>query len=382
MFTAGMRAQSEIKGAFSLKTVYDSNPLNLNEEKNSAASISSLQLMYKPLYSSFNAQYSGSNISLLNFPERNYHFHQAGFNFSLQPFNYQYFEIFAGANSTIRKNSTSSAVYDNLNINTKFGGVLYSDYGVIEISYTPAFTRFCNNTYLTNFTNNIEISLDKSFDFETKIKASAVFSTRNYYNSINSNNDNISHENGKNYLRYQINEADIMFPNSVFEKNVSNIISAFIELNHPLSLDISIWLRLNKNFHLNKNALYFSPGNEDSYYIFNLSDDNFNFEESKLSLFADFKIIPQMMLSLDFQYFQRDYLYDLSLINPFYPNDKNRSDEGMKLMLNMNFLVLEYESFIDKFILGLRGDYWNNNSNLNEYTFSSGKIMLNAKMLF
>jgi hypothetical protein len=366
-----------INGFYSINPGYDSNPLIKNISENSLYTINKLNLEYKPDYSPFSASYSGNLSNIFNFPERHYYTHKIEAEYVIQPFKYEYFEINFAASDKLRNNYNDAKIYNYNQINAMIGLVLYSDIGIIYLNYTPSITSFSEFELLNNFQNELLISLDKKFSFETNLKSQIIYGNK-FFNKTGGNHPVI---NGNKYLIFDESD-DILFPNVVYNSKNSNLLNFSIEIEHPISENINLGLKFNKNIHLDTSGLYYASGSTDLLNGGEFFNDIYNFSETGFSPFLNINVMNNLNCYLGFNYFTRDYLYSLYLINNKYSKDTKRSDIGIMIsthfVYNPNLTMLIF----DNMIFGAKFEYFNNESNLAEYKFENYNICFSIKMEF
>lgn len=385
VFSISLKSQTPIKGYYTLSSGYDSNPLILNSAEESAIIRNSIGLGYFPEYSGFAFSYNSSLTSFLNFPERNYHTHRVKTDYVFQPFNYEYFEIYSGINAKLRSNGVDAELYNYYDINPEIGLIQYSDFGVISVDYSPQISRFSNYSVLDNFMNEINVNLDKTFDFETNLIARVSYGSKNYFNSDidnNNSNGNGRNEKGKQYKRINQINPNHQSPNSVFTNQFNSLINFDLGLNHPINDNIILGVSFSTNFHLSDDGFYFESGTSDLYNNREFFDDIYNFEEQAITLFGSFKIDSNFRVKYHYQHYNRDFQYTLDLINKLYSDSIYRQDKGNSFNIEFNYRIFEKLDFFEKLSISLKLDYFANKSNLKEYTFETANIMLSTILEF
>ena len=370
---------AEIRGYYSLTGGYDSNPLINDVPLESAIMRNSLGIGYFPEESLFEISYTGSAISFLNIPERNYQVHNIKTDYTFQPFTYQYFEIETSAIGKLRNNSVDGLLYNYAEIIPELSFVLYSDIGIVSLAYSPSFTRFCNYPGLSNSQNELILSLDKTFEFETNLIAEVTYGTRNYFN-VNQPLNSPPSPNGKGmkYRHFSNSQNNRQLPNSVFTNQLTNIVDFSLGLTHPISTEIDIGITGNFNIHLNDDGLYYASGSTDLFNEREFFNDYYNFEEKAITIETKYRFSDKISMKANYIHYNRDFLYSLSLIDYRYSSEENRKDSGNLISGEMKYEVAEYFSIFSKMTLNLKIDYFANDSNLKEYTYESASIMIST----
>jgi hypothetical protein len=374
---------SEFIGNYSLIGGYDSNPLINNNPLESAILRNSIGLKYLHDESGFSSKYTGSVMSFLNILERNYHAHNIRADYTFQPFTYPYFVIESIAEGKLRNNSVDGLLYNYAAINPELAFILYSDIGIIRFAYSPSFSRFCNYPSLSNSQNEFNISLDKTLEIETNLIAGASYGSRNYYNApLTFRNISNSENEVPKYMYFLKNSNGRELPNSVYTNQLTNIVDFYAGINYPITTEILVGLKGNFNFHLNDDGLYYASGAIDLYNEREFFDDNYNFQEQAITASAKFDMNEFITISVNYTINNRDFLYSLSLINSTYSFEEKRKDTGNLISGELKYIFAEYFSIFSKMSINLKIDYFSNDSNLKEYTFQTGNILVSTNWEF
>ncbi|MCW5883490.1 MAG: hypothetical protein KIT33_00825 [Candidatus Kapabacteria bacterium] len=368
---------------YSLSAGYDTNPLIENESSESAIMRNSFGIGYFPAKSGFKASYSGNITSFFAFPERNYNAHILRSDYTFQPFKYPYFEIETGLISKMRLNSVDAVLYDYIDVNPQISFVLYSDIGVVGLSYLPSNTSFINFRNLDNSLNEFELSIDKTFSTETNVLFLTKLGYKNFYNAGQELHSPLNPlGRGKNYRRFSNRQGNRQSPNFVYTDNVTSTIDFGLDIYQPITDNIIFSISGNTNIHLNDNGFYFASGTTDLYNEREFFNDIYNYEEKSISVSTIFDLSKYIDLSIAYNYFQRDFMYSLSLIDDKYNKDINRKDDGNLLYVEIKYKPEMVLNYIKSINFNLKFDYFLNKSNLDEYSFETSGIIFSTILEF
>lgn len=370
---------NDFGGYYTFSNGYDSNPFILSNSKESYVVRNSIGLGYFPVHSEFAISYNANVNSYLNFSERNYHTHNIKSDYTFQPFKYPYFEVETSINSRARINSKDAIIYDYFDVNPEISFLLYSDLGIIDLSYSPKLTRFTNFRNLNNFQNEISIELEKSLETETDVIAGISYGIKNYFNSnYQFQSINEPRGKGKNYRRFSQNPQGNQLPNIVFTEQENSIIDMNLGVMQHITNSIYLGIVGNRNIHLNDEGFYYASGTTDLFNEREFFNDLYNYEETGINVFSKIIISEDIIFRASYNKFYRDYLYSLALINENYDDDIKRYDIGDYLSADVNFAVAEYITFIKNLNINIKFDYFYNQSNLLEYSFDTYSFMIST----
>ncbi len=373
IFFSNIESKSQISAFYNFAIAFDTNPFTVNNQKESIYQINHVNLNYKSEKSNFSISYNGNLTNILSSPEYNYNIHRINSNFLYKPFNYEYFEINFGALAKLKNNSINNRLFNFGEINFDFENILYSDYGIISLKYTPELSIFSNYSELSNFTNNIKLSIDKTFDFETNLILELGLKSKYFYNNENGN---------LKYKRFENQNPSEILSNFIANSNNNRIISFKIDINQPISEDIIFELAAYSNIHLNKNGFYFATGITDLYSLDDFFNNNSNFEEKSILFGINCRLFENFKLNIVNNYHIREFLYSNYLINENYSKNINRKDFLNDFSILLNYVIFEYYGIFDKLTSILEFKYFNNDSNLEEYTFKNSGIIFTIRMQF
>lgn len=372
---------SDFRGFFSTGAGYDSNPLILNNPESSIIARNSFGIGYFPEKSDFLMSYSGNVTSFIDFPERNYHSHNFKFDYTFQPFKYPYFEIEAGTGARLRDNSIDADIYDYYEIKPKINFVLYSDFGIVNLSYMPALTKFSNFSELDNIQNEINLDIDKTIETETNIIFNVLYGFKNFYNAGDDmHSPPEPREKRRQFKRMTNNNQSRQQPHIVYLNTVTNVVDFDLSIYQSISDVIQIGIGANKNFHIGDEGFYFTSGNTDLYNEREFFNDIYNYEEQAFSLLASYEIINDIQFNLNYTYYERNFMYPLYLLDDKYSQDIERLDFGNQFDLRLVFTAFKNKSFFEKLKFQIKYDYFQNYSNAKEYKFDTYSLMLSTIM--
>ncbi len=376
-------AQSSINGYYTLSTGYDSNPLIMRESESSTIIRNSFGIGYFPELPNFALSYSSTFSSLLDFPERNYYSHSIKTDYTFQPFNYEYFDIGIGLISKLRNNSIDAELYNYFDISADINFNLYSDIGIITLEYMPTVTRFENYNLLNNFQNEVSIALEKRLLIGTSILLQTTYGTKHFNNAQEATaNPHTPHGKGKNYKRFSNFSNKHQMPNSVYYSQNTSIVDFNFEIEQPIIDDVSLSIALNANIHPEDNGFYYASGTTDLFNESEFFNDIYNFDESGILAKIIIDLSENVKIKSSFNYYKRDFLYTLDLINQNYSNDINRNDAGNVLSTQISYIPESTFLFFESVTIALKFDYLSNKSNLKEYTFDTYSFFLSTILEF
>jgi hypothetical protein len=380
---AELFGQSSFNGYYTFSTGYDSNPLIMSESESSTIIRNSIGIGYFPELINFALSYSSTFSSLIDFPERNYYSHSIKTDYSFQPFNYEYFDIGLGLNSKLRNNSIDAELYNYFDLSADINFNLYSDIGVITLDYVPTVTRFENYNLLNNIQNEVSLALEKTLTFGTTILAQTSYGSKYFSNAqITSESPHSPWGKGKNYKRFSNSPNQNQMPNSVYYSQNTNIINFYLEIEQALIEDMTFAIALNANIHPEDDGFYFSSGTTDLFNDSEFFNDIYNFDENGIIAKFRVNLSDNIKFNTSYNYYQRDFLYTLDLINQDYSDDIKRRDTGNMLSSHVSYNPDSTLLFFESISIVMKFDYLVNKSNLNEYTFDTYSLFLSTILEF